>query len=85
MNFKTKRKLSLFMDPIFNKNCILYPIRSHPDWPNKVLRYVFKNTALMTTLNKEYSLWEDAKYVIIVYLQWGGGGSPTLGKRRSHI
>lgn len=30
----------------------------------------------MTTLNKEYSLWEDAKYVIIVYLQQGGKKKP---------
>lgn len=36
----------------------------------------------MTTLNKEYSLWEDAKYVIIVYLQ-GGGEAPHLGREEA--
>lgn len=36
----------------------------------------------MTTLNKEYSLWEDAKYVIIVYLQQGGKKPHTWEEKK---
>lgn len=39
----------------------------------------------MTTLNKEYSLWEDAKYVIIVYLQWGGGKPHTWEEKKPYL